>query len=83
MATIKPALQIELDPRNPVPEISTVIMAVISYHPPVHEEAILMGVMEMLEKRWAVLKKGAEMNGKSLDEPGREPSDNGELGRAE
>ncbi|WP_438498008.1 hypothetical protein [Paenibacillus sp. IHBB 3054] len=75
MATIKPTLQIELDPRNPVPEICTVISAVVSYHPAVAEEAIIKGLMESLENRWSVLKKGADKDAKPVHGPSRAGAD--------
>lgn len=62
MANIRILIHAEIDPRQPVPEILTVIRAVTPYHPG-QEEAILVGVMESLEKRLIVLKKGDEKDG--------------------
>jgi len=62
LATIKTLIHAEIDPRQPVPEILTIIRAVTPYHPG-QEEAILIGIMEALEKRLIVLKKGDEKDG--------------------
>lgn len=62
MAQIKATLQCELDPFNPVPEICQVIDAMIANNK-LHEESILLGVKEAIEKRQAHLMKGVEHNG--------------------
>ncbi|BCG57493.1 hypothetical protein [Paenibacillus sp. URB8-2] len=84
MANIQPKIIAEIDPRNPVPEICAVIMAVVPYHP-AQEEAILRGVIEATEKRLKAIqpKKGAEDDDKPVSEPRRNTTDSGELGRAE
>jgi hypothetical protein len=69
LANIRPTLQIEIDPRRPVPEICAVISAVLPYHPPGQEEAILNGVKEAIEKQLGALKKGAEKHAEPVHEP--------------
>ncbi len=82
MASIKTLIHAEIDPRQPVPEILTIIRAVTPFHPG-QEEAILIGVMEALEKRIIILKKGAEKNDEPLHESGRQQTNKGELGPAQ
>lgn len=82
MANIHPKLQIEIDPRLPVPEICAVIAAVMPYHRG-QEDAILIGVMEAIDKQMKIMSKGAERHAEPLDEPGRNEADHGELGRSE
>jgi hypothetical protein len=78
LANIKTLIHAEIDPRNPVPEILTVIRSVTPFHPG-QEEAILIGLMEAMEQRLIVLKKGAAKNAEQISEPGRNPADPGEL----
>ncbi|MBY0011506.1 hypothetical protein [Paenibacillus typhae] len=69
MANIRPTLQIEIDPRRPVPEICAVISATLPFHPPGQEEAILNGVKEAIEKQLGAIKKGAENHAKPVHGP--------------
>lgn len=65
MAIIQHKVFIEVDPLQPVPEICTVMMALIAYQPD-HEEAILHGIGKAIEDRRAQIaatKKGVEPNG--------------------
>ncbi|WP_028560687.1 hypothetical protein [Paenibacillus pinihumi] len=67
MAHIQHVLKADLDLSNPVPEICAVIQAVAAAQRQ-HEEAILLGVMEAVERRLQQL-KGDE----SIAEPVRKP----------
>lgn len=69
MAQIQPVIRIEIDPSEPVSEICQVITAVIPYHPN-HEEAILHGVKEAINKRLNQL-KGDDEGGKPIRESSR------------
>lgn len=74
MAHIKPTLQCELNPFNPVPEICQVIDAMITYNKP-YEESILLGVIESIQGRLSrleQLKKGADAHGEQIHEPSTE-----------
>lgn len=82
MAIIQTVLKTEIDPRQPVPEILTIIRAITPFHPG-QEEAILVGVMEAIEKRLIYMNKGVERDAKSPDESGRNEAYHGELGRPE
>lgn len=59
MATVKPVVQVELDPLKPVPEICAVIASVLPYHPG-QEDAILKGVQEAIQRHRNQIAKGAE-----------------------
>lgn len=75
MANIRPTLQIEIDPRRPVPEICAVISAVLPYHLPSKEEAILIGLMGAIDKQLTALKKGAEKDAEPVHESTRAGAD--------
>jgi hypothetical protein len=60
MAQIQPIIRVELDPAKPVPEICAVISAVLPYHPQ-HEDAILLGVIEALERRRSLIKEKGDV----------------------
>lgn len=55
MADIKPIIRVELDPRNPVPEICTVIAAVLAYHPG-REKEVLDKLQESISQHLITLK---------------------------
>lgn len=56
MAVIHRRLIAEIDPSKPVPEICSIIMAVIPYHPE-QEAAILIGIKEAIDDRLCALNK--------------------------
>lgn len=65
MAKIQAILKCELDPYNPGPEICAIIDAMIANNQ-IHEEAILMGVIESAQNRLRQLegiKSGGAENG--------------------
>lgn len=64
MAQIQPIVKIELDPLKPVPELCTVISAVMPYHPG-QEIAILEGVQDAIQTRLNQL-KGDDHSGERL-----------------
>lgn len=76
MANIIPKLIAEIDPAKPVQEICQVISAITPYHPG-HEEAILLGVKEAIDKRLEIIKKGANEDGKPILQPGRNQQNQG------
>ena len=59
MAQVQPIIRIEIDPTQPVPEICAVISSVMPYNNG-HEESILIGVIESIEKRLEKIKKEGE-----------------------
>ncbi|SET62117.1 hypothetical protein [Paenibacillus sp. NFR01] len=71
MANIMPKVFVELDPRQPVPEILAVISAMMPYNPD-HEVNILLGVADAVQKRLELITKGSEANGIPAPERKRE-----------
>ncbi|MEF2969228.1 hypothetical protein V3851_25990 [Paenibacillus sp. M1] len=67
MAKMQTYIAADLDPSRPIPEACAVIEALIA-HNRIHEEAILQGVKEAVEKRLQKLEelKGADTNGESV-----------------
>jgi len=76
MAQVQPIVRIEIDPTKPVQEICAVIMAVTPYHPG-QEAEILRGVQEAIDRRMKQITKGAESDGESVRESGRNEQDQG------
>jgi hypothetical protein len=67
MAHIKNLLIAEIDPGKPVPELCSVIMAVVAFHSK-QEENILNGIVEAINKRKLEL-KGVAADAKQLLQP--------------
>lgn len=64
MAKMQSLIIAELDPSKPVIEVCAVIDAVVR-HNVIHEEEILLGIKEAIDKRLAKM-KGVETDGKSV-----------------
>lgn len=72
MAQVKPALKIELNPLEPIPEICAVIASIMPYHPE-REVEILQGVQKAIDDRINQLSlKEVDLGGtKPLRKPSR------------
>ncbi|MCV4233299.1 hypothetical protein OHJ21_19130 [Virgibacillus sp. LDC1] len=64
MAKLQTLIIAEIDPSKPVIEACAVIDVLVR-HNPVHEEEILIGIKEAIDKRMAVM-KGVEIDGKPV-----------------
>lgn len=62
MARVSPKVHVELDPMIPVPEVVATIVALFPYNQG-HEDAILQGVKEAIERLQAQREKGVKQDG--------------------
>lgn len=59
MPRLQTLIMAEIDPSRPVTEACAVIDAIVKQNPVAHEESILTGIKEAIDKRLAQM-KGAE-----------------------
>jgi hypothetical protein len=65
LAKLQTLIIAEVDPSRPVQEACVVIDAIIKHNNPIHEEEILLGIKEAIDKLLSK-KKGVETDGKPV-----------------